>query len=188
MNSYNINKLEEFSEIDREDYSGVEETTHLELSKLEKRLSSTSYIRNDVDFDGRDLYGSDSDYSSGSISVPSRNSSTDDNDSVEYEEIKMASKRNDSDIAELLRVTIGVDLSFEAYKHLSHIAQIDPEDVASQLTILQSECYCNISPIELIRGEFSKKKGSKALHVKQMSSSKEIRGDHKEASNSYRPK
>ncbi|OMJ26456.1 Cell division control protein 25 [Smittium culicis] len=161
--------LEESSEIYKEDYSGVEETTHLELSKLEKRLSSTSYIQNDVDFDGRDLYGSDSEYSSGSISSPSRKNSPDDHDLAEHEEIKIASKREDSDIAELLRVTIGVDLSFEAYKHLSHIAQIDPEDVASQLTILQSECYCNISPIELIRGEFSKKKGSKALHVKQMS-------------------
>ncbi|OMH78546.1 Cell division control protein 25 [Zancudomyces culisetae] len=75
----------------------------------------------------------------------------------------------DSDVAELLRVTIGIDLSFEAYKHLSHIAQVDPSDVASQLTILQSECYCRISPIELLRNEFGKKIGSKAINVKQMS-------------------
>ncbi|PVU97263.1 hypothetical protein BB561_000682 [Smittium simulii] len=61
-----------------------------------------------------------------------------------------------------------VDLSFDAYKHLSHIAQIDPEDVASQLTILQSECYCKIIPIELLRNEFSKKVGSKSPHVKLM--------------------
>ncbi|PVV01185.1 hypothetical protein BB560_004407 [Smittium megazygosporum] len=75
---------------------------------------------------------------------------------------------DEADIAELLRVTIGVDLSFEAYKHLSHIAQIDPEDVASQLTILQSECYCKITPIELLRNEFARKKGTKSPHVKQM--------------------
>ncbi|OLY83345.1 Ras guanine nucleotide exchange factor I [Smittium mucronatum] len=162
--------LEETLGINREDLCGVEETTHKELSELEKRISNTSFNhQSEISFDNRDVLCSDSENTSGSeFGSPEKRFSDQQRTSNPVSE-NAGRSNNDSDIAELLRVTIGVDLSFEAYKHLSHIAQINPEDVASQLTILQSECYCNISPIELIRNEFSKKEGSKAIHVKQMS-------------------
>ncbi|PVU91076.1 hypothetical protein BB559_004289 [Furculomyces boomerangus] len=144
------------------------------INRIEKTLEEALGLNYENHFDPEDREVSQAQRRVSNISLQSERGSG----LLDYDEfdesngdtaVDREKKIDDADIAELLRVTIGVDLSFEAYKHLSHIAQIDPEDVASQLTILQSECYCKILPVELIRSEFSRKSGSKAYHVKQMS-------------------
>ncbi|KAJ2157950.1 Ras guanine nucleotide exchange factor bud5 [Coemansia sp. RSA 552] len=73
------------------------------------------------------------------------------------------------DISDLLMATVGVDLSLEAYRRISHIYQVSPVDVACQLTIIESSCYCQIEPPELLNKEFSKGDCSLAVNVRQMS-------------------
>ncbi|ORY83088.1 ras guanine nucleotide exchange factor domain-containing protein [Protomyces lactucae-debilis] len=50
------------------------------------------------------------------------------------------------------------------------LLEFDDLEIARQLTLLESETFCKITPVELIGQEFSKKKGhSLAVHVKAMS-------------------
>ncbi|KAJ2633937.1 hypothetical protein H4R22_000025 [Coemansia sp. RSA 1290] len=80
------------------------------------------------------------------------------------------SQTNDEpDISDLLMATVGMDLSLEAYRSISHIYQVSPVDVACQLTIIESSCYCQIEPYELINKEFSRGSDSHAVNVRQMS-------------------
>ncbi|KAJ2852018.1 Ras guanine nucleotide exchange factor bud5 [Coemansia brasiliensis] len=80
------------------------------------------------------------------------------------------SQSNDEpDISDLLMATVGMDLSLEAYRSISHIYQVSPVDVACQLTIIESSCYCQIEPYELINKEFSRGSDSHAINVRQMS-------------------
>ncbi|PIA16795.1 ras GEF, partial [Coemansia reversa NRRL 1564] len=44
-----------------------------------------------------------------------------------------------------------------------------PADVACQLTIIESSCYCQIQPYELLNKEFSRGSDSRATNVRQMS-------------------
>ncbi|KAJ1915995.1 hypothetical protein H4219_004017 [Mycoemilia scoparia] len=74
----------------------------------------------------------------------------------------------ETEIAELLRVTIGVDLTYDMLRHMRNITQIPPSQIAIQITILQSDCFCHIQPYELLRGEFSKKENSLATNIKNM--------------------
>ncbi|KAJ1946506.1 hypothetical protein EC988_005539, partial [Linderina pennispora] len=71
------------------------------------------------------------------------------------------------DISELLMATVGVDLSVEAYRS-THILQVSPMDVACQLTIIESSCFCQIQPMELVNKEFSHGETSLAVNVRQM--------------------
>ncbi|KAJ2409211.1 hypothetical protein GGI10_004725 [Coemansia sp. RSA 2530] len=64
--------------------------------------------------------------------------------------------------------TVGMDLSLEAYRRTSHILQVSPVDVACQLTIIESSCYCQIMPFELLNKEFSRGHCSHAVNVRQM--------------------
>ncbi|KAJ2484356.1 hypothetical protein EV174_002493 [Coemansia sp. RSA 2320] len=64
--------------------------------------------------------------------------------------------------------TVGMDLSLEAYRRTSHILQVSPVDVACQLTIIESSCYCQIMPHELLNKEFSRGNSSLATNVRQM--------------------
>ncbi|KAJ1679869.1 hypothetical protein EV182_001157 [Spiromyces aspiralis] len=73
----------------------------------------------------------------------------------------------EAEVAELLRVTVGVDLTFDMLRRMSNITQLPPNQIAIQITILQSGCFCKIQPYELLRGEFSKK-NSLAANVKNM--------------------
>ncbi|KAJ2701376.1 Ras guanine nucleotide exchange factor bud5 [Coemansia sp. IMI 209128] len=72
------------------------------------------------------------------------------------------------DISDLLMATVGMDLSLEAYRRTSHILQVSPVDVACQLTIIESSCYCQIMPFELLNKEFSRGHCSHAVNVRQM--------------------
>ncbi|KAJ2579771.1 hypothetical protein GGH95_002931, partial [Coemansia sp. RSA 1836] len=72
------------------------------------------------------------------------------------------------DISDLLMATVGMDLSLEAYRRTSHILQVSPIDVACQLTIIESSCYCQIMPFELLNKEFSRGFSSLAVNVRQM--------------------
>ncbi|KAJ2746716.1 Ras guanine nucleotide exchange factor bud5 [Coemansia sp. BCRC 34301] len=72
------------------------------------------------------------------------------------------------DISDLLMATVGMDLSLEAYRRTSHILQVSPVDVACQLTIIESSCYCQIMPYELLNKEFSRGCRSLAVNVRQM--------------------
>ncbi|KAJ2448358.1 hypothetical protein EV183_005481 [Coemansia sp. RSA 2336] len=76
---------------------------------------------------------------------------------------------DEPDISDLLMATVGMDLSLEAYRSISHIYQVSPVDVACQLTIIESSCYCQIEPHELINKEFSRGSNSHAVNVRQMS-------------------
>jgi hypothetical protein len=50
------------------------------------------------------------------------------------------------------------------------VLDFDDLEIARQLTLLESETFCKIAPVELLGQEFSKKKGqSLAVHVKAMS-------------------
>ncbi|KAI7826270.1 ras guanine nucleotide exchange factor domain-containing protein [Kickxella alabastrina] len=69
---------------------------------------------------------------------------------------------------DLLMATIGMDLSIEAYRRISHIMHVSPMDVACQLTIIESSCFCQIQPFELLNKEFSHGALSKAVNVRQM--------------------
>ncbi|KAJ2805149.1 hypothetical protein H4R21_001368, partial [Coemansia helicoidea] len=71
-------------------------------------------------------------------------------------------------ISDLLMATVGVDLSLSAFRRVSHLYQISPTDVACQLTIIESSCYCQIQPFELINKEFSRGDSSRAHNVRQM--------------------
>ncbi|KAJ1666669.1 Ras guanine nucleotide exchange factor bud5 [Coemansia sp. RSA 1813] len=73
------------------------------------------------------------------------------------------------DISDLLMATVGMDLSYEAYRQISHITHVNPLDVACQLTIIESSCYCMIQPAELLNKEFSLGCNSHAVNVRQMS-------------------
>ncbi|KAJ2778830.1 Ras guanine nucleotide exchange factor bud5 [Coemansia interrupta] len=79
------------------------------------------------------------------------------------------SSTDEPDITDLLMATVGMDLSIEAYRRISHILNINPVDVACQLTIIESSCYCQIQPHELLNKEFSRRPDSTALNVRQMS-------------------
>ncbi|KAJ1721204.1 hypothetical protein LPJ61_006069 [Coemansia biformis] len=79
-----------------------------------------------------------------------------------------SSSDNEPNISDLLMATVGVDLSLTAYRRISHIYQISPTDVACQLTIIESSCYCQIHPFELINKEFSRGDDSRAANVRQM--------------------
>ncbi|KAJ2374029.1 Ras guanine nucleotide exchange factor bud5, partial [Coemansia sp. RSA 2607] len=79
------------------------------------------------------------------------------------------SPSDDPDITDLLMATVGMDLSIEAYRRISHILNINPVDVACQLTIIESSCYCQIQPYELLNKEFSRRPLSSAHNVRQMS-------------------
>ncbi|ORX66148.1 ras GEF [Linderina pennispora] len=70
-------------------------------------------------------------------------------------------------ISELLMATVGEDLSVEAYRS-SNILQVSPMDVACQLTIIESSCFCQIQPMELVNKEFSHGETSLAVNVRQM--------------------
>ncbi|KAJ2869983.1 Ras guanine nucleotide exchange factor bud5, partial [Coemansia aciculifera] len=72
------------------------------------------------------------------------------------------------DISDLLMATVGMDLSLEAYRRTSHILQVSPADVACQLTIIESSCFCQIMPFELLNKEFSRGHCSHAVNVRQM--------------------
>ncbi|KAJ1801731.1 hypothetical protein LPJ59_000022 [Coemansia sp. RSA 2399] len=72
------------------------------------------------------------------------------------------------DISDLLMATVGMDLSYEAYRQISHITHVNPLDVACQLTIIESSCYCMIQPAELINKEFSRGCESSSVNVRQM--------------------
>ncbi|KAI8323596.1 ras GEF [Martensiomyces pterosporus] len=72
------------------------------------------------------------------------------------------------DLSDLLMATVGVDLSVEAYRGMSHILQVSPIDVACQLTIIESSCFCQIQPFELLNKEFSRGETSVAKNVRQM--------------------
>ncbi|KAJ2816127.1 hypothetical protein GGI24_005818, partial [Coemansia furcata] len=72
------------------------------------------------------------------------------------------------DISDLLMATVGMDLSLEAYRRTSHILQVSPVDVACQLTIIESSCFCQIMPFELLNKEFSRGHCSHAVNVRQM--------------------
>ncbi|KAJ1835349.1 Ras guanine nucleotide exchange factor bud5, partial [Coemansia sp. RSA 2708] len=76
---------------------------------------------------------------------------------------------SEPDISDLLMATVGMDLSLEAYRRNTHIYQISPVDVACQLTIIESSCYCQIEPYELVNKEFSRGSDSHAVNVRQMS-------------------
>ncbi|KAJ2401063.1 Ras guanine nucleotide exchange factor bud5 [Coemansia sp. RSA 2559] len=73
------------------------------------------------------------------------------------------------DISDLLMATVGMDLSYEAYRQISHITHINPLDVACQLTIIESSCYCMIQPAELINKVFGRGCESSSVNVRQMS-------------------
>ncbi|KAJ2809058.1 hypothetical protein H4R20_000422 [Coemansia guatemalensis] len=92
-------------------------------------------------------------------------------ESRETQQTESSSGRNDEgpDISELLMATVGVDLSLCAYRRMSHIYQVSPADVACQLTIIESSCYCQIQPYELLNKEFSRGLDSRAINVRQMS-------------------
>ncbi|KAJ1941404.1 hypothetical protein GGF37_003568 [Kickxella alabastrina] len=75
---------------------------------------------------------------------------------------------DEPDISDLLMATIGMDLSIEAYRRISHIMHVSPMDVACQLTIIESSCFCQIQPFELLNKEFSHGALSKAVNVRQM--------------------
>ncbi|KAJ2757554.1 hypothetical protein H4S06_003125, partial [Coemansia sp. BCRC 34490] len=79
------------------------------------------------------------------------------------------SSSEEPDISDLLMATVGMDLSYEAYKKTTHITHINPLDVACQLTIIESSCYCMIQPAELINKEFSRGSDSRSVNVRQMS-------------------
>ncbi|KAJ2081034.1 Ras guanine nucleotide exchange factor bud5 [Coemansia sp. RSA 988] len=91
--------------------------------------------------------------------------------SVETRQTGSDASRSDEgpDISDLLMATIGVDLSLDAYRRMSHIYQVSPADVACQLTIIESSCYCQIQPYELLNKEFSRGSDSRATNVRQMS-------------------
>ncbi|KAJ1933588.1 hypothetical protein FBU59_005979, partial [Linderina macrospora] len=63
--------------------------------------------------------------------------------------------------------TVGVDLSVEAYRSVN-ILQVSPMDVACQLTIIESSCFCQIQATELLNKEFSHRETSLATNVRQM--------------------
>ncbi|KAJ2122622.1 Ras guanine nucleotide exchange factor bud5 [Coemansia sp. RSA 720] len=73
------------------------------------------------------------------------------------------------DISDLLMATVGMDLSLEAYRRITHIYQVSAVDVACQLTIIESSCYCQIEAYELVNKEFSRGPSSHAHNVRQMS-------------------
>ncbi|KAJ2406124.1 Ras guanine nucleotide exchange factor bud5 [Coemansia sp. RSA 2526] len=73
------------------------------------------------------------------------------------------------DISDLLMATVGMDLSLEAYRRVTHIYQVSAVDVACQLTIIESSCYCQIEAYELVNKEFSRGSSSHANNVRQMS-------------------
>lgn len=53
----------------------------------------------------------------------------------------------------------------------ANVVDVDPLELARQLTIMESKIYCSILPEELLGQEFSKKAGiSNAVHIKTMSS------------------
>ncbi|KAJ2658973.1 hypothetical protein IWW48_003771 [Coemansia sp. RSA 1200] len=79
------------------------------------------------------------------------------------------SSSEEPDISDLLMATVGMDLSYEAYRKTPHITHINPLDVACQLTIIESSCYCMIQPAELINKEFSRGSDSRSVNVRQMS-------------------
>ncbi|KAJ2557121.1 Ras guanine nucleotide exchange factor bud5, partial [Coemansia sp. RSA 1933] len=80
-----------------------------------------------------------------------------------------SSSEEGPDISDLLMATVGVDLSYQAYRQTSHITHVNPLDVACQLTIIESSCYCMIQPAELINKEFSRGCQSCSVNVRQMS-------------------
>lgn len=75
---------------------------------------------------------------------------------------------SEPDISDMLMATVGVDLSIEAYRQTSHILQVNPVDIACQLTIIESSCYCQIQTFELVNKEFSHGEQSLATNVRQM--------------------
>ncbi|KAJ1822634.1 Ras guanine nucleotide exchange factor bud5 [Coemansia sp. RSA 2598] len=75
---------------------------------------------------------------------------------------------DEPDITDLLMATVGMDLSLEAYRRISNILSLNPLDVACQLTIIESSCYCQIRPYELLNKEFSRRERSKAHNIRQM--------------------
>ncbi|KAJ2827784.1 Ras guanine nucleotide exchange factor bud5 [Coemansia erecta] len=84
--------------------------------------------------------------------------------------VRMTSEHSDGpDISDMLLATVGMDLSIEAYRRITHIYQVSPVDVACQLTIIESSCYCQIEPHELVNKEFSRGPKSHAHNVRQMS-------------------
>ncbi|KAJ1648706.1 hypothetical protein LPJ64_000025 [Coemansia asiatica] len=88
---------------------------------------------------------------------------------MQEDEVHDSSSGNDEpDITDLLMATVGMDLSLEAYRRISNILSLNPVDVACQLTIIESSCYCQIRPYELLNKEFSRGERSKAHNIRQM--------------------
>ncbi|KAJ1883224.1 Ras guanine nucleotide exchange factor bud5 [Coemansia sp. RSA 486] len=101
------------------------------------------------------------------VPIPSGDSTADEQSPAE--DIQDHSSGNDEpDITDLLMATVGMDLSLEAYRRISNILSLNPLDVACQLTIIESSCYCQIRPYELLNKEFSRRERSLASNIRQM--------------------
>ncbi|KAI9500020.1 ras guanine nucleotide exchange factor domain-containing protein [Coemansia spiralis] len=96
------------------------------------------------------------------------NNNPDENENRRHVARSNSRSSEDPDISDLLMATVGMDLSYEAYRQMSHITHVSPIDVACQLTIIESSCFCMIQPKELLNKEFSRGSRSCAVNVRQM--------------------